>query len=225
MPAQEAEKWESGFVSNGYLDGGIKFSSPFLGIGINASYTKTDAETTEGKMVHSSCLFNNPRVIVELDSSYLEPSKQFIDDIDSVLRYLPTKAKLEEVLATYGHMYPRRITLGGHLFYSEEHVCTGSVEENQKRKDIEASFKIALFLQPTVHASASRETKHKQESSKQSSSITFQAVGGDTLRCRNPLVWLETVADPTLRRVIKQDDYKPVLTLLGKSQQDAIRSE
>ncbi|CAF1007049.1 unnamed protein product [Adineta steineri] len=61
-----------------------------------------------------------------------------------------------------------------------------------------------------------------QEQIEQKSSITLQAVGGNTLMVRNPTVWEQTVADPMLWRIIQQVEYKPVTGLLNEQQRQAI---
>ena len=215
-------KMDSSFVSNAHLEGGISFSSPFMGIGVNLSFTRTATTAAEERTIYSTCLFNHPRAVVELDLSYLEPATEFVNAIDHVLQQSPTKAKLKDVLAVYGHMYPRRIVLGGHLFHSEEHRITESIEESRIEGDVEARFRIAYSKQIPAHPTVDGERKSRNERSDHESSITFQAVGGDTLRCRNPTVWEETIVDPRLWRVIERTDYQPTLSLLSQEQQDTV---
>ncbi|CAF3745648.1 unnamed protein product [Rotaria sp. Silwood1] len=215
-------RMESCFVSNDYFDGGIDLSCPCIGIGIDSTYKQFISKTNEKRTMYSTCVFNHSRAIVELNLSYLEPTQEFIDAIDNVLQQTPTKDDLKNVFLSYGHVYPQRITLGGHLFYTEEHCVKGNVDEEEIRIAAEDRFKTAYLTQTELRLGSSFGNKSKKESSKQDSSITFEAVGGNTLLARNPTAWEETLSNPIFWRVIEQSEYKSVITLLSKQQQEAI---
>ena len=212
----------SSFVSNNYFDGGLNISSPVLGLGIKASYTNTSQRTNTQQAVHSTCVFHYPRAEIALDTSYLKPSQEFLDALDNVIDKNPRKKALEEVLATYGHVYPRRVVLGGHLFHTETHQSTGLLDEYEMRANVEARFKCAYIKGLELGAGGGTERRSTNEQSTQTSLITFQAVGGDTTLCQNPTAWQNTVRDPRLWRVIQREDYQPVLTLLPPDKQQAI---
>jgi hypothetical protein len=162
---------------------------------------------------------------VELNFSYLELTQEFSDAIDNVLQHTPTADELEKVFLTYGHVYPQRIVLGGHLFYENDHFVKTNVEEKKIRTEIQTSCRTAFSEQTEIHLGHSSAERSRQECSQQDSSITFQAVGGNTFLSRDPTAWRETLADPMFWRVIQQSDYKPVVTLLNKQQQEAINSK
>jgi hypothetical protein len=219
------KRMESCFISNDHFDGGINFSCPYVGIGIDSTYSKTTSKTNEERTVYSTCVFNYPRAVVELDLSYLEPTQEYINAIENVLQNMPIKSELAKVLSTYGHVYPRRVILGGHLFHTQEHCIKSNIEEEKIRKDIEARFKIAYFKQAEGYAGGGSAERSKQEGSQHESAIAFQAVGGNTLLSRNPAAWEETVANPMLWRIIEQSEYQSVITLLSKEQQQKISRE
>jgi hypothetical protein len=219
------KRMESCFVSNDYFDGSIDFSGPHISIGIDTTYSKTTSKTNEERRIYSTCVFSYPRAIVELNFSYLELTKEFSDAIDNVLQHTPTEDELEKVFLTYGHVYPQRIVLGGHLFYENDHFVKTNVEEKKIRTEIQTTCRTAFSEQTEIHLGHSSAERSRQECSQQDSSITFQAVGGNTFLSRDPTAWRETLADPMFWRVIQQSDYKPVVTLLNKQQQEAINSK
>ena len=220
------KRMQSSFVSSKFFDGGLDVSHPFIGIGINAEYSKKKATTNEARTVYSTCCFNHPRVTVELSSLYLEPTEQFVKAIDAVLRFTPEQqlVELNKVLSTYGHVYPRRVVLGGHLYHTEGHRVSGTVEEQKKLITAETHFKASILPGAKISVGGGDEKKSKDEMSEQDSQTTFQAVGGNTLLSRDPTIWAETVADSILWRVIEQADYQSVITLLSEHQQKAIET-
>jgi hypothetical protein len=174
-------------------------------------------------VVYSTCVFNHPRVTLELDSSYLEPTEDFVNAINNALQHASTtRIELEKVLSKYGHVYPQRVLLGGHLYHTEEHCVSGSADEYKKRISAESRFKAAYFKQAEIHVGGGTEKRSQEEWSQQDSAVTFQAVGGDTLRCRDPTLWAQSVGDPNWWRIIEEHDYQSVLTLLSEQQQALI---
>jgi len=91
--------------------------------------------------------------------------------------------------------------------------------------NFEDRLKTAHFTQTELHVGSSFGEKSKQGSSPQDSSVIFEAVGGNTLLTRNPTAREETLSNPMFWRVIEQSEYKPVITLLSKQQQEEISSE
>jgi len=51
---------------------------------------------------------------------------------------------LKKVFVTYGHVYPRRVVLGGHLYHTEGHRVKVSAEEQGKLVAAESPFSISL---------------------------------------------------------------------------------
>jgi hypothetical protein len=213
----------SSFVSSDYFDGSISLSCPLIGIGINKAYLKTNATTHEERVMYSTCIFDHSRVTLDLDSSDLEPTQEFVDAINSALQHVSARSsEVEKVLREYGHLYPRQVVLGGHLYHTEEHRVKGSADEHSKKIEAETRFNVARWKQVNIHADGGSANRSRSEWSEQDSSITFQAVGGNTLLCHDPTRWAQTVADPSNWRIIDQSHYQSVLTLLSEKQQTMI---
>ncbi|CAF3762825.1 unnamed protein product [Rotaria sp. Silwood1] len=85
-----------------------------------------------------------------------------------------------------------------------------SIPEKKKSEVASGRF------EPNVASSNIKET------SAPSKGPTIPAVGGNTLLARNPTAWEETLSNPIFWRVIEQNEYKSVITLLSKQQQEAI---
>jgi tellurite resistance-related uncharacterized protein len=217
---------QSSFISSKFFDGGIEFSSPFIGIGINTVYSKNKSKTNIQKKTYLTYCFNFPRVTLELDSSYLEPTPQFIAAIDTVLSILTLNEqviKLEEVFSTYGHVYPRLVVLGGHLYHTEVHDNKEKAEEANKRISADVSFSLATIQPAKIHAGSGSEKQSQNKLFEQTSLLTFEAVGGDTRYNRDPTLWTNTIADPSLWRIIEQDNYQSVITLLDQKRQEKLQ--
>ncbi|CAF5007820.1 unnamed protein product, partial [Rotaria sp. Silwood1] len=217
---------ESSFLSSQYFDGGLEFSNPFIGFGINTEYLKNKTTTNALRQIYLTYCLNFPRVTLELDLSYLELTSQFIEAIDNVLS-IPSRneqiIKLKEVLSTYGHVYPRLVILGGHLYHTEMHDNKEQAEEAKKRLSASASFS-ASFMQPAkVYAGGGYEKQSHEKSLEQTSFMNLEAVGGDTTYSRDPTLWARTVTNPFLWRIIEQDNYQFVITLLDHQRQQKIQ--
>ncbi|CAF1653411.1 unnamed protein product, partial [Rotaria sp. Silwood1] len=219
------KEMHSSFLSSKFFDGGVEFSTPFVGIGVNAEYSKSKTITKIQKKIYLTHCFNFPRVAVELDLSYLEPTSHFIEAIDSVFSFTLDEqvTKLKEVLSTYGHVYPRLVILGGHLYHTEMHDNKEQAEEAKKRLSASASFS-ASFMQPAkVYAGGGYEKQSHEKSLEQTSFMNLEAVGGDTTYSRDPTLWARTVTNPFLWRIIEQDNYQFVITLLDHQRQQKIQ--
>jgi hypothetical protein len=220
------KEMHSSFLSGKFFDGGIDVSSPLIGIGINAEYLKSKATTNVKKKTYLTYCFNFPRVTLQLDLSYLEPTTEFIEAIDTVLMTHGKDAqmiKLEEVLSTYGHVYPRLVVLGGHLYHTEAHDNLEKAEEAKNRLSADVHFSVAVIKSAKIHAGGGSEKQSQNKSSEQTSLLTFEAVGGDTRFNRDPTLWTNTIADPFLWRVIEQDNYESIITLLDKQRQQKVQ--
>ncbi|CAF5079516.1 unnamed protein product, partial [Rotaria sp. Silwood1] len=217
---------ESSFLSSQYFDGGLEFSNPFIGFGINTEYLKNKTTTNALRQIYLTYCLNFPRVTLELDLSYLELTSQFIEAIDNVLS-IPSRneqiIKLKEVLSTYGHVYPRQVVLGGQLYHTEIHHNQDKAEEAKKRISAEASFFASIIKPAKIYVGGGSENQLQNKSSNQTSLLSFQAIGGDTRLHRDPTLWTDSVAEPSLWRIIEQDNYQSVITLLDQERQQKLQ--
>lgn len=214
---------ESPFLSTRFFDGELNISSPFMSIGIHSEWSKYEIRSNEERIMYSTCSFNEPRITVTLNLSYLEVTSQFIEDIDNVLR-LPSEKQmlvLKEVLSTYGHVYPLKIVLGGCLYYIESHLIKEKDDDtalNTAHQNFLTSFK--MFAKIDVESDSSKSSG--TWTSKDDCSKMFQAVGGNRSLINNVTNWATSLDNSMLWRVVKYDDFQPIITLLSQKQQDAI---
>jgi hypothetical protein len=59
----------------------------------------------------------------------------------------------------------------------------------------------------------------QKKSSELTSLLTFEAAGGDTRNNRDPTLWTDTIGNSFLWRIIEQDNYQSVITLLDQQRQ------
>ncbi|UJR14387.1 hypothetical protein I4U23_001384 [Adineta vaga] len=216
------KRLQSAFGASKFFDGGL---DPCTFFGINSEFSKRKGTTNEERTVYSTCSFNFPRVTVQLDSSYLEPTAQFIEAIDHVLELTSSNEQisaLKKIFAIYGHVYPRRIILGGHLYHTEGHRIKGTSEEQGKLIAAETRFSISLTRAVRIGSGFHNEKKSKEDFFEQETLSMFEAVGGDTLVSRDPTLWAKSVADPTLWRVIEYHEFESVVCLLTQQRQNAL---
>ena len=129
---------------------------------------------------------------LQFESFYLGSTSQFIEAIDIVLRLAADKQNttLKKVLVTYGYVYPRWIVFGDHLYHTKRHRVKRSVEEHGKAVASESRFSISLTRAIKMEADVNNEKKAKED--------LFEALGGDTLVGRDPILWAKSVVDHTL---------------------------
>ena len=178
------------------------------------------------KKTYVTYCYNFPRADLWLDTSYLEPTDEFIEAIDSVLS-TPTLdeqvTRLENVLSEYGHVYPSSVVLGGHLYHTEKYENKEKAEEARKRITGDVAFSPSFIKSVKTSAGGGYEERSQNQSSERATSFTYTAVGGDTLLVRDAGRWAESVAEPRLWRVIEQDKYQSVIELLDKQRQEELK--
>ena len=217
---------ESSFASSSFFDGDIGCSCPYVGIGVDIEYLNSEACTNTEKKTYVTYCYNFPRADLRLDTSYLEPTGEFIDAIDSVLS-TPTLdeqvTELEKVLSEYGHVYPSLVVLGGHVYHTEEYENKEKAEQARKRITADASFCPSFIKSMKINAGGGYEERSQSQSSERATSFTYTAVGGDTLRVQDAGRWVESVAEPRFWRVIEQDEHRSVIELLDKERREKLQ--
>jgi hypothetical protein len=219
------KEMHTSFLSTLFFDGGIGVFPSLIGIGINPEYSKSKTTTYIHKKTYLTFCINFPRVTLELDLSYLEPTTEFIEAIDSVLMTLTPDEqinKLEEVLSTYGHVYPRSVVLGAHLYHTEVHDNQEKAKKAKRRLNTDVSISASIIQSGKVHADDRSVKESKNKSSEKTLRLSFEAVGGDTSLNHDPTLWIDTIADPFLWRIIEQDNYQSIITLLDQQRQEKL---
>ncbi|KAL5588250.1 hypothetical protein FOBRF1_014778 [Fusarium oxysporum] len=195
----------------------------FMGFSGSASmkFAKTSSEAATSSK-SSSCkkvtiAYNFPRVTVFLDSRSLE----LTTDCMEALYDLKTEADIENFHDAYGEFFSTRVQLGGRLFATES--TTDSSESSTK--DTVKSMKIAAAASfrgwgVSAKLSASHKEGNEKHESKEShesaTALTWQANGGDTLLCNQPLEWAPTVAYHWNWRITKQDHIASIFDVVGQ---------
>ncbi|RBR26472.1 uncharacterized protein FIESC28_00766 [Fusarium coffeatum] len=203
----------------------VEASASFLGVSggaqAGASTGSTDnSSSLEAKEERSLVVNYNtkfPRVTLYWDYKSLAVSQECLDDIKTVVD--PRTAA--EFHQKYGHVFSRRVQLGGRLSSSERVVSTqgSKVEEQAEKLKASASASInSSFFQASVSASHEKQSKEGSSSSKRdfSSSMAWEATGGDTLLCNNPAEWCATVSLHNNWRIVNQDEVVPLYKFLAK---------
>ncbi|CEO58383.1 hypothetical protein PMG11_03112 [Penicillium brasilianum] len=151
--------------------------------------------------------YNFPRVVIHLDHHSLDLSNECKSDIENV----KDVKTLIDFHHKYGHFFATRIELGGRLFSSEKFTTLGSASEAEATKAMKIAANVS-FSSSYVAGSASFGKENQSNSGdsssnkSMSSSVSWQAQGGNTLLCNSPPEWCPTVSPFQNWRVIKQED-------------------
>jgi len=123
-------------------------------------------------------------VTVYWDHDSLEVTKECRDDIKKVI----DRRSLNAFNEKYGHIFSKRIQLGGRLSSSQRLIKDDAGSSASQAEKLKASASASIsssFFQATVNASHEKQSKQAQSSNNKSlnSSMAWEATGGDTLLC------------------------------------------
>jgi hypothetical protein len=102
---------------------------------------------------------------------------------------------LKELFDTYGHVFARRVTLGGLLLTTKSEIT----KSDSDRKKVEDSVKVGLKAVAEgmggagVSVGVGKSTDESSWNNSGSSALTYDAVGGDTLSGTTISNWIPTV--------------------------------
>ncbi|KAF4997649.1 hypothetical protein FGRMN_3681 [Fusarium graminum] len=161
--------------------------------------------------------YNFPRVSLYWDHKSLAVSEECLEDIKTVV----DPRTRNEFNEKYGHVFSTRIQLGGRLSTSQKVVTSANsrVEDQARKLKASASASIsASFAEASVSASYEKQSKQSDNSAHKdfSSSMAWEATGGDTLLCNNPAQWCSTVNLYDNWRIVNQDEVVPLYRFLAK---------
>ncbi|UJR18960.1 hypothetical protein I4U23_022089 [Adineta vaga] len=215
------------FVSSDFFDGELAITCPYVGIGVNGGYFKSKAQTSTERLVYKIRCDKYPRVILTLDSSYMKPTTSFIRKIDEILSLSTINQQIIELknfYKQYGHVYATKVVLGGNCYRKETHIVNDIAEENKLRVNAGVSCKLPVFPSPSVQVGSEHQKNSQTKTSDQTSDLLWETVGGDVLKfnSQNMTPWKDTLYDPLLWRVIEQDDYQPIITILDEQRKRKI---
>ncbi|KAH6953480.1 hypothetical protein DER45DRAFT_648081 [Fusarium avenaceum] len=151
--------------------------------------------------------YNFPRVTIEFSPHTLEVT----DELKWDAKHISSEADREAFCLAYGHFFCVDVTLGARLESSRV------TEETEKSKvsEIKNSLREAAgasFQSPWVSGQGHGVRQNKDGSQDSESDATkslgmaWTARGGDTTLCSNPTIWVNTVKEYKLWRIIDQGE-------------------
>ncbi|KAK6526456.1 hypothetical protein TWF694_005042 [Orbilia ellipsospora] len=189
-------------------------------LSVKAGFSKNEssalASSSSSSTRSMNITYNFPRVVLHLDHRGLE----LTDDCKKMLAGVKDEESLIRFHHDYGHFFAGNVQLGGRLFASEQFssksAASSTETANAMKVAASASFSWGAF---SASASYSRETNDASSksntSSQMSSSLSWEAQGGDTILCNNPPQWCPTVKPFQNWRVINQKDVMPIGDFIG----------
>ncbi|KAF4946005.1 hypothetical protein FGADI_11508 [Fusarium gaditjirri] len=165
-----------------------------------SSEAATSSQSKKSKKV--TIAYNFPRVTVFLDSRSIE----LTPECSEALYDIRTKEDAENFRDVYarGEFFSTRVQLGGRLFATENVTETGASSSSDMAKSMKIAA-AASFSGWGLSAELSASHGKGNVSHEMASALTWQANGGDTLLCNQPLEWAPTVAYHWNWRITKQD--------------------
>ncbi|KAF3930368.1 hypothetical protein ABW20_dc0108368 [Dactylellina cionopaga] len=163
--------------------------------------------------------YHFPKVTLYLDAKSLELDDRCKKALDLV-RNKKDEASLDDFQKYYGHFIVTNVQLGGKLFASKDFTETTASSKTDIAKSMEVSAEASFSYEgASADTSLSHKTRDTQNSSKESSqsstSISWQAVGGDADRCNDPKAWRPTTRPFRNWAVIKQGEITSIAEFLG----------
>ncbi|ETS78623.1 hypothetical protein PFICI_10685 [Pestalotiopsis fici W106-1] len=182
---------------------------PKIPISVSAAFDEEHSwvkQTKDTTSVDSLAVtYNFPRVVVELDSEYLELTPECALDA----RNLTDQSGVDRFTRRYGNTFATSFTLGGYLFSTRSVSKTEQADleqvKDRTRKAAGLSIQSPMFSGSFGVASASGKGSEEGGATlHQEARLTWDAHGGDTLLASNPTAWVGTVKDPRLWRLMDQ---------------------
>ncbi|CAF3737479.1 unnamed protein product [Adineta steineri] len=130
--------------------------------------------------------------------------------------------KLEEVYAQFGHVYPQTVFLGGQLYRTESHSIESEAQGDLIQKQAETCFTTSIFKSSDLHGGFQSAENSGTRSYEQDSKQMIASKGGDISKDGDSTIWRETVKNPLLWAIIKQDDFQPIFKLLDEERKNKI---
>ncbi|CAF0960958.1 unnamed protein product [Rotaria sordida] len=182
-------------------------------------------------------MWNFPRAIIKLDNRSVEPTPEFLHEVDRILS-LPIEnqyEQFEELFSNYGHVIAIELTIGGQLYHTDMREKEGAIDETQHVEERKQEFKAAVKQVPVAAgvvmevevgaaAGTNNEVRSRHEDDRQTMSTNFQTTGGNTTLCQDPGKWVSTIENFLNWRVINIEKAVPVYKILDKERQNQIES-
>ncbi|RBR26471.1 uncharacterized protein FIESC28_00765 [Fusarium coffeatum] len=161
-------------------------------------------------------IYSFPRVTVFLDAGSLELTDEVKSDIASV----KTKDDVVSFGEKYGHVFSRRVQIGGRLISSHQIDSNSKEEQSERENSLKASAAVSVSgygVTASAEASHASGGADSNSTKKQdfSSNMSWEATGGNTTLCNNPPEWCSTVGNFRNWRIVEQGDIVPLTQLIS----------
>ncbi|CAF3525719.1 unnamed protein product [Fusarium graminearum] len=151
--------------------------------------------------------YNYPRVTLYWDAKSLEVSEECLEDIKKVKDHKTLGSFNEK----YGHIFSKRVQIGGRLSSSEKVTSTQDASTQSQIRKLKANASASVsssFFQASASYSNEKQSNESKSSDSKSlnKSMAWEATGGDTLLCNSPAQWCSTVSHYENWRIVNQDE-------------------
>lgn len=125
-----------------------------------------------------------PRATLYWDHNSLEITQDCLNDIKKVV----DRRSLNNFYEKYGHIFSKRVQLGGRLSSSQKVANAESGTDTAQAEKLKASASASVsssFFKASASYSHEKQVQQSQSSNKKdlNSSMAWEATGGDTLLC------------------------------------------
>ncbi|OBS26180.1 hypothetical protein FPOA_00122 [Fusarium poae] len=187
------------------------------GVATRKGEDKITTNSEEQKQMH--VIYSFPRVTVYLDADSLELTDEVKRDIAEVKR-LKTKDSVKMFGDKYGHIFSRRVKLGGRLISSHQSTATTADKKAESENSLKAAAAVSVSGYGfSASAEASHETGGRSNTSDTqqdfASNMAWEATGGNTVLCNNPPEWCGTVGNFRNWRIVEQSDIIPLTKFIS----------
>ncbi|WXC44416.1 hypothetical protein QX201_004150 [Fusarium graminearum] len=136
--------------------------------------------------------YNYPRVTLYWDAKSLEVSEECLEDIKKVKDHKTLGSFNEK----YGHIFSKRVQIGGRLSSSEKVTSTQDASTQSQIRKLKANASASVsssFFQASASYSNEKQSNESKSSDSKSlnKSMAWEATGGDTLLCNRYVLILK----------------------------------
>jgi hypothetical protein len=236
-------KFTSELTKWGAQSGSVSVSTPYASAESEYKHEKSQTTKTSNITEYSSIRYVDRRVLVELDFNKIaEVNKEFIDAIKQKFQKAkgmsyddrPTGgmtvqtmsegdlehfySELIELLNTWGYYIPRRFTLGGALYATDQSQVSEFSEAQKEMQEFSASAK-ASFGKISGGASYkdSSGTESNTTSTTKTRNVSWQQIGGSKVNSieKEYGKWAESLNEAINWNIAEIQEFYPTLALLS----------
>ncbi|KAG9125091.1 hypothetical protein FRC07_009005 [Ceratobasidium sp. 392] len=183
----------------------------------SSSEEKSSSQKNEKTMIGT---YRFPRATIHLTPNDLEPTPELEAAIKRI-RARKNVMDLRQLHKDFGHLFCRKVVIGGCLQTTKTITMTTETSEKSERSQFKASVGAAV---QTPWVSASVKASHGQGDALDAGStktdtkeqLVFEATGGNTIFASDPMRWTLSVESPNNWRVIEQDSLSSLADAISE---------